>query len=60
VILQKNIIKTNKNHINDEAENKIKHTAGSFIEIQSVLGDGDFGAHSLRICLLQHGIKKLH
>jgi len=47
-----------KNKINDRIENKIKHIAGSFIKIQNVPCDGDCGAHSLRICLLQHGIKK--
>jgi len=47
---------TNEN--DDEIESIIKHTAGSFIKIQEVSGDGDGGAHSLRICLLQNGIKK--
>jgi len=42
--------------IDDKLKREITHIAGSFIKSENVLGDGDCGAHALRICLKQHGI----
>ena len=44
------------NTINDNLKNEITLIAGSFIKTENVPGDGDCGAHALRICLKQHGI----
>jgi len=44
------------NTISDNLRNEIALIAGSFVKTKDVHGDGDCGAHALRICLKQHGI----
>jgi len=52
ITLEKNF----NNTINDKLKNEISQIAGSFIKTEKVPGDGDCGAHALRICFKQHGI----
>ncbi|CAI6351677.1 unnamed protein product [Macrosiphum euphorbiae] len=44
------------NTISDNLKNEIALIDGSFRKTKDVPGDGDCGAHALRICLKQHGI----